>query len=302
MKRTFRDISFFLLTLVMLLSPRVTAFAADSTITFNGTEEGFDIQPGSEYTATDLFDNFKDVMPGDTLTENITITNKAKDSDYIKLYMRALVHDENGNPLTYNENFENTDGKDQTSIAGQRDETAVTMADFLAQLSMKVYNGEALIYNASPDELDGFAENVLLGTFRYGESANLTVELAVPIELGNEYANRVGEVDWIFVVEALQNPVPTPTPTPSPSPEATPNPSPSPSPTPVPSAPNEPDESPETPEEESQPEVTPTPVPEVVTPSTGDNLHLGLYIILMLACIVVILVMKKLTAKHKGEK
>ena len=42
----------------------------------------------------------------------------------------------------------------------------------------------------------------LLGTFRTGETAELKVELTVPIELGNEYANRVGEVDWVFHVEA----------------------------------------------------------------------------------------------------
>lgn len=53
-----------------------------------------------------------------------------------------------------------------------------------------------------PDELDGLKSNKLLGTFRTGETATLKVELSVPIELDNKYANRVGEVDWIFHVEA----------------------------------------------------------------------------------------------------
>ena len=178
--------------------------------------------------------------------------------------MRAVAHDENGNPLTYDEPFEAADGKDQAGIASQRDETVAAMADFLAQLSMKIYNGETLIYEASPDELDGLAENVLLGTFRQGESTTLTVELAVPMELGNEYANRVGEVDWIFTVEALDDPEP---------------------------------------EEESQPESTPVP-PTETTDSviTGDNLQLGRYIVLMLVCIVVLLVMKKLITKQDKEK
>lgn len=204
MKRTFRNLSSLLLALVMLLSLSVTAFAADSSITFKGAQEGFDFQPGSEYTATDLFDNFKDVMPGDKLTETIQIKNDASDCDYIKLYMRAVVHDENGNPLTYSEPFEQLDGKDQANVAGQRDETVATMQDFLSQLTMRIYNGTELVYNASPDEAGALVNNVLLGTLSKGESLNLKVELDVPIELGNEYANRVGEVDWVFLAECFE--------------------------------------------------------------------------------------------------
>ena len=188
--------------LLLVMSFATTAFAADSSITFTGFSSGFEFQPGSEYTETDLFQNFKNVMPGDTLTETITFTNSATDCDFVTLYMRAEAHDETDNPLTYSETFENTDGKDQANIDGQRDETVATMSDFLSKLSMKVWNGTELIYEASPDELDGLKTNRLLGTFRTGETATLKVELSVPIELDNKYANRVGEVDWIFHVEA----------------------------------------------------------------------------------------------------
>ena len=82
-----------------------------------------------------------------------------------------------------------------------RTETVATMTEFLSQLSMKVWNGTELIYEASPDELDGLAEPKLLGTFRKGETATLTVELTVPLELDNDFANRLGEVDWKFTAE-----------------------------------------------------------------------------------------------------
>ena len=72
MKKLFKSGSALLLALVMALSLSVTAFAADSSITFKGLAEGFETQPGSEYTETDLFDNFKNVMPGDQLTETIS--------------------------------------------------------------------------------------------------------------------------------------------------------------------------------------------------------------------------------------
>lgn len=202
MKKSFKAITSLVLMLLVVMSMSVTAFAASPSITFEGFSKGFDFQPGSEYTETDLFNNFKNVMPGDTVTETITFTNSATDCDFVNLYMRAEAHDETDNPLTYSETFENTDGKDQANIPGQRDETVATMTDFLSKLSMKVWNGTELIYDASPDQLDGLKSNKLLGTFRTGETATLKVELSVPIELDNKYANRVGEVDWIFYVEA----------------------------------------------------------------------------------------------------
>lgn len=206
MKTTIKTIASLVMAITMILGMTLTASAADSSITYEGGAEKYVFLPGSEYTDSDLFDNFKDVMPGDVLSEEITVKNDYKGSDYVKIYMRAVAHDENGNPLTYSEIYENIDGKDQANVGGQRDETVATMHDFLSQLSMKIWNGDELIYEASPDELDGLQNNVLLGEFEPGESTELIVELSVPIELGNEYANRVGEVDWVFVAEELNEP------------------------------------------------------------------------------------------------
>ena len=187
MKKSFKAITSLVLMLLVVMSMSVTAFAASPSITFEGFSKGFDFQPGSEYTETDLFGSFKNVMPGDTGTETITFTNSATDCDFVKLYMRAEAHDETDNPLS-------------PKVAEK--ESVATMTEFLSKLSMKVWNGTELIYDASPDQLDGLKSNKLLGTFRTGETATLKVELSVPIELDNKYANRVGEVDWIFHVEA----------------------------------------------------------------------------------------------------
>ena len=173
--------------ILIVISLSSTAFAAAPSITFKGFTSGFDFQPGSEYTETDLFNSFKNVMPGDTVTETITFTNSASDCDFVNLYMRAEAHDETANPLS-------------PKVAEK--ETVAAMTEFLSKLSMKVWNGTELIYDASPDQLDGLKSNKFLGTFRTGETATLKVELSVPIELDNKYANRVGEVDWIFHVEA----------------------------------------------------------------------------------------------------
>ena len=187
MKKSCKAVFSLVLMILIVMSLSSTAFAASPSITFKGFTSGFDFQPGSEYTETDLFNSFKNVMPGDTVTETITFTNSASDCDFVNLYMRAEAHDETANPLS-------------PKVAEK--ETVAAMTEFLSKLSMKVWNGTELIYDAAPNELGGLASNKFLGTFRSGETASLKVELSVPIDLDNKFADRIGEVDWIFHVEA----------------------------------------------------------------------------------------------------
>ena len=193
MKKTLKTISALALVLVLLLGMSATAFA-ESKVTYEGGAEKFVFLPGSEYTETDLFENFKGVMPGDVITQEITVQNNYTKAEKVKIYLRAVVHDEQGNPLS-------------EEVA--RTEDLVSMQDFLSQLTMTVKQGDKVLFSASPDELDGLKENVLLGTFPGKSYTKLVVELSVPIELGNEYANRVGEVDWVFTAEEVSKTVQT---------------------------------------------------------------------------------------------
>ena len=193
MKKTLKTISALALALLLLLSMGATAFA-ESKVTYEGGAEKFVFLPGSEYTETDLFENFKGVMPGDVITQEITVQNNYTKAEKVKIYLRAVVHDEQGNPLS-------------EEVA--RTEDLVSMQDFLSQLTMTVKQGDKVLFSASPDELDGLKENVLLGAFPGRSKTILTVELSVPFELGNEYANRVGEVDWVFTAEEVTKTVQT---------------------------------------------------------------------------------------------
>ena len=83
MKKTFQTLRSLLLILLAVACLAAPVLAAASTITYEGADTGFDFQPGSDYTATDLFQNFKNVMPGDVLTEEITFRNAATDSDFV---------------------------------------------------------------------------------------------------------------------------------------------------------------------------------------------------------------------------
>ena len=152
----------------------------------------------NRYTDTDLFaDELKGVMPGDEITQTISILNNTRDVDRVYFYLKAVPHDDgsgaDANPLSA-----------QVSAAG---ETAASMADFLSQLHMEIYNGGTLIYSSTPDQPGDLADYKLLGSAAPDEILELTLTLTVPIELGNEYANRVGEVDWVFRAEEL-DPVP----------------------------------------------------------------------------------------------
>ena len=188
MKKTCKTMLSLLLALVMALSLSVSAFAADPTvdIVYKGKDKLLITPKTTEFTTTDLFGSFKGVMPGDTRTETVTFKNDTTTSRsrYVKLYIQALAHD-----------------AEKNSPVAETTETVATMTEFLSQLSMKVWNGTELIYEASPDELDGLAEPKLLGTFRKGDTATLTVQLTVPLELDNDFANRLGEVDWKFIAE-----------------------------------------------------------------------------------------------------
>ena len=91
-----------------------------------------------------------------------------------------------------------------------------------------------------------------------GAQAELTVELNVPITMENTYANRVGEVDWVFTIEERNHP-----------------------------------SNPQKPEEPEEPEFYPY-VPMISSPKTGDSANIVLWAgLLVVAGGVAVYVMKK---------
>lgn len=163
-----------LLTFVLFLSSTVTVFAADGKVTYSGNAGSFVFEPGRDHSLTDLFPNFKSVMPGDTLTQQITVKNEADNKVKVKIYMRSL-------------------GAHEDSV------------EFLSQLGLKVAKSEenemAYMFDAAANETAQLTDWVCLGTLYSGGEVNLDVTLNVPTSLDNEFQSKIGYLDWEFMIE-----------------------------------------------------------------------------------------------------
>ena len=215
--------------LLMALCLSTTAFAAkdDPMMIIHGkTGEDSSVEwvntHGEEDGRADLFTAFKKVMPGDELSQTIYIQNGWDSKDYIRLSMMAVLHDEEGNPIS-----EDVMKALKADERNKMESELAYMHDFLHQLTLTVKAGEETIYEGHPDELtEGFedGEGYSFGKIRSGNTVKLDVTLSVPAELGNEYAGRIGEVDWKFIWSGHNDPRPDPDPKPDPKPDPEPEP------------------------------------------------------------------------------
>ena len=162
-----------LVACVILMTCALPAAALDGQVVYAEGAEKFFFLPGSDYSPTDLFPDFKNVMPGDRIQQKIRVKNDVSNDCKIKIYMRAL-------------------GAHEDSV------------EFLSQLNLTVAKGtDTIMFDAPADQTAQLTDWVYLGTLYSGGECELLVTLDVPVTLDNQFKNLVGYLDWEFAVEEL---------------------------------------------------------------------------------------------------
>lgn len=160
-----RSILIIALTLVLICSGVQVTLATDSapTVLYDESKNQFSFVNTKE---TDLFAGFKDVIPGDTLVQQIVLIGENITVD-TEFYLKAEIHDD---------------------------------VDLPEEITLSVYAEGILISEGPADETSSLTEFVKLCSMEKSAKLELTAVLSVPTSIGNEISNVRKDIDWIFAV------------------------------------------------------------------------------------------------------
>ncbi len=177
---------------MLFFSIATCALAAASSATYKGPATLFGFVP-DDGSVSGLFNNLQGLMPGGTYTQQITVDNTSGTRVDIYLRGEAFV-------------------QAVQTIAPQAMLTS-SANDLLDRITFKLKDGsstiaEGALSSAWPASGSGYntgsGKFIRLGTFYSGTHKELTLELSVPSDLGNEYQDAVGKVRWVFQADVYQ--------------------------------------------------------------------------------------------------
>lgn len=151
----------------------------DTSVTFLGKEKGFDITS----TETDLFANFKNLMPGTSRTQIIKVTNSSNKEVEISLKAEAV---------------------DQDKMSSSQLALVEQLLNEYATITIQ--NGEETLYSGAISgnpELQNAAAS--LGTFAAGTEKDMTVSLSISPKMDNRYLDLLGKVRWVFTASGEED-------------------------------------------------------------------------------------------------
>lgn len=164
-----------LAAILMACAFSLPAFGA-SSVTYSADADKFIFAPGSEQSPTDLFTNYKGLMPGDSVIQDITVRNDASNGVKVNLFVRS-----------------------RGALSGSE--------EFLSKLHLTVAKSEnnvmAYMFDAAADETDGMTDWVYLGTLYSGGEVNLVLKLDIPLDLSDDFQDAMGSIEWEFKAEEM---------------------------------------------------------------------------------------------------
>lgn len=185
-----RKIPALILAVSMLLGAAAYSVAAQGrtpTVVFNAATREFSLENAAQYTDAggtrtfyDLFTDFKNAMPGDTLTQTIAVRVENAGAGTVKLMLWAEDANEDYGKLTA-----------EGSV-----ESAAYPATLLTNIGGTAYSGTLTG--------TGSADGVYLGAYTGSSSEKeIAVSLQIPVEAGNELQGLTAELGWVFTAEII---------------------------------------------------------------------------------------------------
>lgn len=162
MKKLVKTMLGFSILFMLLLSTSYPVQA--SSVTYVNQADKFVFVPEN----TDLFENFKGVMPGDQVAQTIFVKNDSKIP--VKIYLKI------------------------NTIQSEDDQ-------FLKQLTLTMNIQGVDVFNETLDQQGQFKQFILLAELKPQQQKTLDLLLDVPLTLSSEYMEDESEIKWIFKVE-----------------------------------------------------------------------------------------------------
>lgn len=170
-----------------------------TTVSFNNPDDGFSF----EVNEGDLFADFKNLVPGESRSQLVTVTNKWNKPAEIFLWADFI---------------------DQTQAT---DETRALIDKLLKEYATIVITDDSgnVIYSGavwgSPDVDSEGADSMKypysLGIFASSETKNLNINLSLDSQMDNEYRELLGLIKWVFSAYGDEEQIPSTEPTDEPA-------------------------------------------------------------------------------------
>ena len=244
MKKTKRVVALLLAAILAVGCLGFAAYAIDSatdttpTVIFDNKTKEFRFENVSNYTDKtgtrkypDLFQNFKNVMPGDSVQQYIRVKVENAGSSTVKIMLRSGCDDPSCAKLLGYYDYKENEITDERVAAEDKAATlTATLYDGLTGKERSISNWfkdkvEGVFHNQDSKEDEAFVysgeigkEGVYLGAYTGTKERLVSVVLSIPKTAGNELQNLTAELDWIFTAEVIPYNPPTdipdePTPT-----------------------------------------------------------------------------------------